>query len=303
MILRYFLMSRLNQLVLNPITKKQTDYFLQKPSQALLIVGEAGSGKQKIAYSLAASLLELNNEKELISHPYFSLVKKTTNRQDISIDDVRAITKFLKLKVPGNHQISRIVLIENVPDMSIEAQNAFLKILEEPDNHTIFIATTLHETNLLPTIVSRCQILRVHPLGSDQIKTLFRGYSDKEILSSWQLSAGNADLMESLLESDKQQPLKQAIVHAKTFLKSDTYKRMLFLNDLMKKDKDEVLIFFEGLSKILGALHHVAITNSNTSQSKKLLDGRELVIKIRSAIESNSNLKLTCLQLLVNLKV
>ena len=73
------------------------------------------------------------------------------------INEVRELTKFLKLSFDK----PTVILIRNIETATEEALNAFLKTLEEPQKNVKFILTSTSEHKLLPTIISRCQIVRV----------------------------------------------------------------------------------------------------------------------------------------------
>ena len=73
------------------------------------------------------------------------------------INEVRELTKFLKLSFDK----PTVFLVRNIETATEEALNAFLKTLEEPQKNVKFILTSTSEHKLLPTIISRCQIVRV----------------------------------------------------------------------------------------------------------------------------------------------
>lgn len=77
------------------------------------------------------------------------------------IEEIREIKKFLSQK-PFNHQ-SKLVVIQEAENLKTEAQNALLKTLEEPGENNYLILTTNNPSSLLPTIISRCQIIRTIP--------------------------------------------------------------------------------------------------------------------------------------------
>ena len=88
----------------------------------------------------------------------------------IRIDQIRRLLDSLSKKPYGRGR--RIVLIADAHGMNPEAGNALLKMLEEPPANTILILTTNQTSDLLPTIVSRCQRIRFRPLPSDTIRSL-----------------------------------------------------------------------------------------------------------------------------------
>ena len=72
------------------------------------------------------------------------------------IEEVRNLNSYLKLKVSA----PTVIVIRNIENATSEALNAFLKSLEEPQENLSFILTTSSTYKVLPTIVSRCQIVR-----------------------------------------------------------------------------------------------------------------------------------------------
>lgn len=73
------------------------------------------------------------------------------------IESIRLINNFLQ-QLPYSHQ-NKIVLIKNIENLEIAAQNTLLKNLEEPGSNNYFILTTQNQTKILPTIISRCHLV------------------------------------------------------------------------------------------------------------------------------------------------
>src|SRR3990167_4686932 len=189
-------MTVFNSLLLHPRTKKRLTSFINDPSHALAIIGPSGSGKLIIAKSIAATLLGLPSIKESQKYVYLTHVKRPEGKQDIPIDSVRSITKLLKLKVPGDRAIRRIIIIEDAQDLNEEAQNAMLKMLEEPASDCVFILTVSSAESLLPTIISRTQKLSVQPVTlNDALGYFSNDYPRQQIESAWNLSQGSIGLL------------------------------------------------------------------------------------------------------------
>lgn len=74
------------------------------------------------------------------------------------------------MKYNPNEGRRTVVVITEIDTMRKEAANAFLKFLEEPSSRLLFILTATKTDQLLPTIISRCQQIRLHPLGDDEIR-------------------------------------------------------------------------------------------------------------------------------------
>ena len=80
-----------------------------------------------------------------------------TQHKDISVDQIREVEQAVSLS-PFEGR-TRVVIIDPADDMSIGAQNAFLKTLEEPPPHTAFVMIATQEDALLPTVRSRCRLM------------------------------------------------------------------------------------------------------------------------------------------------
>src|SRR3990167_9432838 len=235
----------INDLLLNKTTRLQIGIFANTPSHALLITGDAGSGKACTAMSLAALLLGCDRVGQLQNYPYFTHLKRPEGKQDIPIDSVRALSKLLKLKVPGSREIRRVILIEDAQDLNEEASNALLKMLEEPAAESVFILTATSAHSLLPTISSRAQQLQIRPASLAQsLKFLDDNYQKPAIESAWRLSGGSVGLMLAILHDDKDHPLKRAIDEAKEYLRKNSYQRAL-LSDTLSRDKIRLALLLE----------------------------------------------------------
>lgn len=291
----------MKELLVHPRTKKQTEMFVQSPSHALLIVAPPGSGKLTLAQGIAAELLGFGSAIQLQTYPYFTHIKRPDVKQDISIDSVRGLNKLLRLKVPGSNQIRRVIVIENAHDLNEEAQNAMLKMLEEPAPDCIFILTAASTESLLPTIASRAQQLHVQPIKlSDASKQLSSSYGQKQIENAWNLSQGSAGLLLALLRDDKDHPLKKAIEEAKDYLRKDKYERLL-ASDALGKDKNQLRLFLDALLKLLAVLHSASVSKANKKQQKKLIASRKLVYRLREALDANVSTKFITLKLALEL--
>jgi DNA polymerase-3 subunit delta' len=290
----------LDDLLLHSRTLSQVKLLINNPPHAILITGPAGSGKLSVAKELAGSLL---NTVNLDSYPYFSHVKKFKNKQDITIEQVREIIKSTNLKIPGSQKIQRVILIEDAHLLSVPAQNALLKILEEPNSGTVFLLSATSAHNVLPTIVSRTQRLEILPVGIAAAADYWSGqYSPEQLKTAWQLSGGLAALLSALLAEDQKHPLKEAVNHARVFLSVPAYKRLLLL-DNFGRDKEQFNLFLEAMDKILIFLHRNSVENNKEKQAVKLLHSRKTLLECRVALDLNCNPKIVTLKLVQGLRV
>ena len=92
----------------------------------------------------------------------------------IGIDQIRDLKKEVILKIPAG--TTRVFLISQAERMNLPAANSLLKLLEEPPARTILILTSANADGLLPTIQSRCQVLRFDPLPDSVVESVLQSF-------------------------------------------------------------------------------------------------------------------------------
>ncbi|MFS4493951.1 DNA polymerase III subunit gamma/tau [Maribacter sp. 2308TA10-17] len=123
-------------------------------AQALLFCGPRGVGKTTCARILAKQINQdgTQSEDEDFAFNIFELDAASNN----SVDDIRNLID--QVRIPPQTGKYKVYIIDEVHMLSSNAFNAFLKTLEEPPKHAIFILATTEKHKIIPTILSRCQI-------------------------------------------------------------------------------------------------------------------------------------------------
>ncbi len=156
---------------------------------AYLFVGPSGVGKRLFAGELARALLCENPPAGRLdacdacsscllldagNHPDFFVAGRPEDRQELPIDTVRRLCQDLSLKPARGRR--KVAILDDADDLNDESANCFLKTLEEPPPGSLLILIGTNLERQLPTIVSRCQVIRFAPLPEALVAEMLRAH-------------------------------------------------------------------------------------------------------------------------------
>ena len=295
----------MNKLLLHPIVSNQLDNFAAKPSHALLVVGYEGIGKSTICKLLTIRLLKLSDESKLETYPHLKIIQP--DDKSISIEAIRELKQFTKLKISSQaNEIQRVIVIEHAETLTIEAQNALLKLLEEPPTDTVLILATTTSQALLPTIRSRSQTINIKQPTREAIVEYFEDYGFKiaSINQAYLLSGGLVGLMSSLLEGKDDHPLSKTVLVARKLLQATTFDRLTMV-DSLSKQRDEYMRLLLVLQQMSHAALEQAVTKEMTTTIAQTIKRWQCILKetyaAETALLTNAQPKLVLTNLLLNL--
>ncbi len=158
-----------HQRILNFLKKSVQN---KRLAHAYLFTGTAHLGKKTVALEFIKMLngQEINQEVHpdiLIIEPEVSEKEEVKKEKAISIEQARKVRRQMSLSAYQSEY--KIALINQAERMTAEAGNCLLKTLEEPKGRAVLILVTANPELLLPTIVSRCQIIKFLPVSSKEI--------------------------------------------------------------------------------------------------------------------------------------
>jgi len=206
------------ELLLHPATEKLLSAYRQSPAHALCLSGEIGAGLGSLASQLA---VDLSENAQLVTYI-------VPEKGLISIDRVRKLYEQTR----SIQQTKRCIIIDDADTMSHDAQNALLKLLEEPVENVHFILTTHYPSRLLETIRSRTQNVAVLPISETASKQLLTHYSltATRQLQTLFLASGRPAELTRLAEDNEYFAAQSVVVtDARSFLQADNYARLLII--------------------------------------------------------------------------
>lgn len=284
-----------DDILLNPFLRKLLEQFRSSDAHALLLSGPPGAGKGFLTRKLAEDIIGLRAERIFTSQAGLLICPENGS---IGIDAIRELRHFLRLKTTGQH---RVVLIEDAETMTIEAQNALLKILEEPPLDTKLLMTVNGEEALRPTIYSRVQHVVMRFPAKNKIIDHFKalGFDERKIASTYHLADGQIGLMRSLL-SDDGDVLARQLELAKQIITSKTYDRLLLV-DALSREKENLNSLLYALKQVCRAALAKSIEKGEKAQIKRWHERVQVVYDAEVFLALNPNNKLLLSTLMVNL--
>ena len=213
-------------------------------SHAHLIAGEDGVGKGKLANILAKFILNGDLDRK-----YVDIINYSSEKSSFGVDDVRDIIEEV-YKKPFEKD-KKVIIIHEGNKLTIQAQNALLKTIEEPPKGVYIMILCESLELILDTIKSRCEIYKLKPLTKSELYEYIKikkfNYDENEIKSAIAFSEWVPGRIDRYFNDDKLRELRNNIVILIKNLNKNDLEAILqqeesFSN--LKNDKEEVLNIF-----------------------------------------------------------
>lgn len=213
--------------VFHESTRYDLDSLVQNMPQALGLFGSAGSGLLTAAKYLAS---ELGSDPEIVYPEKKDEVDLESG--SITIDIIRRLQVMTRSKSP----MRRCFVIYMADTMRHEAQNAFLKLLEEPTDNINFILLVHDSEKLLPTVISRLQRVSVRPITTGQSEMLLSSLKVDEPKKRQQLlflADGKPSLLVKLAQDEDVFEIEtKSLLMARKFVQGSLYDKLLICQSI-----------------------------------------------------------------------
>ncbi len=275
----------MNKPILNPASEKTLIAITKNMPQSLLLTGENGVGLS-VAGLYIAELVQIE--------PTIILPEKDEkidlDKGIISVDIMRRLYDETRTKTSGE----RIIIIDYAERMTSQAQNAFLKLLEEPGLGVHFILVSHSLSKLLPTILSRTEKLEIKPITEVQSNQLLDdlNVNDKTKRSQLLFIASGLPAELTRLINDETYFTKRGLTvrDARDLINGNNYQKLL-IAQRYKDDRAGVLVLLLDMANIL---KHSIVTSPQIDKISRI----DAILDAYQQIESNGNIRL-CLARMV----
>lgn len=229
-------------------TERLIDAAWKSDAHGILLVGEKGAG----AAHVIAAHLEKAKATVLWIHPEKDDVIDE-EKGSISVGQIRALNVTLR----SIDKKGRIVVIDHAEKMAEPAQNAFLKLLEEPPAHVRFVLITHSDRRLLPTVRSRVQRIDVLPISLQQSEDLITQHGVADPTKRAQLlfiAAGLPAELTRLISDDDYFTQRAGIVRdARTFISASPFERLKVAHSYKDSRERALLLLSDAIKQLKGA--------------------------------------------------
>lgn len=266
-------------LVINEATKSQIDRIALNMPQSILIAGPKGIGLSAIVNYLA----DLKKSKPLIVLPEKD-EKVDLEKGIIGVEIIRRLYDEVRTKSNSD----QLIVIDYTEKMTVQAQNAFLKLLEEPTSGVYFILLSHTGDNLLPTVLSRVTLISVKPVSIQQSELLLDELAVTDQKNRAQilfLAEGlPAEITRLSTNADYFESRSAIMRDAKTILIGTDYEKLRIANKY-KDDRNGALLLMTDVANMLKRSLRANPDSSSIVMIDKILDACD---KIRA----NANIRL-----------
>lgn len=270
----------MDNLALHTASRHLIQAYLRVPAHAILLSGPIGIGTGSTAQAIAAELKARHDDIHMI---------KPDEKGTIPIERIRGLYTLTRTI----YDSPRVVIIDDAESMSHAAQNALLKLLEEPSGQTYFILTSHQPHLLLATIHSRAQQIELRPITLKQSQAIVNSAPAEDQKRLLFIAQGLPAELTRLGQDHEYFASQAELVNAaRQLLQADQYDRLIITKDY--KDRSAAI----QLVVMVGRLLEFSVLNQFRADLAGTLD---LIEQVHGNLRANGNVRIQLDYLVVKL--
>jgi len=255
--------------------KKQIEE--NKIGHAYLFVGKEGIGKKIMAIEFAKLLL--HQDGELYHEPEYQII--SPENDVIKVEQIRSFIEEVYLKPVYSKR--KVMIIDDADKMNTNAQNALLKILEEPPIYATIILIVSHKEKMLKTILSRTIEIRFEDLTNEELKEIVGERID------YALARGSVSKALAIAKGNNEKIAKDLMI---AFQEKDFLKLNQKMIQVRKEEEDIIKIL-----ELLKIMYHNNIEEEMYHKVKMI----ELLDNTIKSLKENANVDLTLDKMMIQI--
>ena len=231
----------MNDLIINPKTRNRLEVARKSTAHSYLFLGKEGLGKTLSAVEFARNIMG-EKATEGDNKRWMMFVEPIEGKK-LSIEQMRAVRAYCN-KTANSDIENKSVIIDEADNMSLEAYNSLLTLLEEPPAKTVIILVAHSKVGIPKTILSRIQVVNFYPPNASQISELVEksGLPEDIVNSVGMLPAKLTSYSERISD------LVEVHRNAKNFIAGGLIERLMIISTLKdKKDTGELMAFMAAI--------------------------------------------------------
>lgn len=297
---------------------------------AYIFEGERGAGSFEAAKLFAASLICEKSEitpcgscnscilAKAGNHPDIHIISPLKDKKNILVDQIRELLKDAYKKPFENGK--KVYIVAYGDEMNEQAQNAFLKLLEEPPEYAVFVILAENTESLLLTVRSRCETIKFPPVSMEKIKEIlensYQNIKNADFLARY--SGGNIEKAKKLAEEEGFMPLRQGAFELLPKILSNSILESYDVAEFIENNKEEaetVLELWQGFLRDIVLIQNGSekyavntdyidklINLSGRTEEKKAVTAMAEIIKAQEMLKRAVNLHTLILSMAFRIK-
>ncbi len=237
--------------LISNVRKKVTNH-------SYIFQGERGVGAKECARLFSAALVCKSTDTapcgscnaclmaKAESHPDIVTVMPQDGKRNITVDQIRGVVTDAYTKPYESEK--KVYIIAYGDDMNEQAQNALLKVLEEPPEYAVFVILAENNESLLPTIRSRCTNIKYNPVSDSKIREYIKTKFPESIEKTdflVQYAGGIAGDIEKILNTENFQVLRRQSLEKMEELLSHRMLDSYVVAEFLEENKEDVELIFK----------------------------------------------------------